>query len=133
MLSGKGKVALAGLAAAIGVAAMASGKKEEPGVSPKRPRVTSASDWPRAGETWHYVYSYYPDLPSKEAADQVEYIYRDVMNDVATVNSFDLYSNKNTLDIVLTYKKRPPANQAVGETVTFDMLTVILTEKDRVS
>jgi hypothetical protein len=119
MLTSKGKIALAGLAAVAAIAAVGSKKKDD--------------DWPKPGETWHYVFSFYPDLPSKEAADQAEVMYREGMKDIARVDNFDVYSNKNTLDLTVTYIKRPPVNVAVGSEANFGPMTMVLTEKDKVS
>lgn len=113
-------IVLGGLAAlaALGAIAMSSSKKPE--------KATK-------GETWHYVYSIYPDLKSQAESDALEAVFRGGMAGIATVNSYDASSNPNTIDVEITYITPPAVQPEVGSSVDAGGYTVTLAHKDRVA
>jgi len=115
MLTGKGKMALAGLAAVAAIAALGSSKKE----------TKSGS-----GETWHYVFAVHPDIPSVEQFQKLTDTFKYLTTDGTIV---DVETQPNTLDVTIRYPGKPHIIPEVNSVMTIGEYSLTLTEKDRVA
>jgi hypothetical protein len=117
MLTGKGKIALAGLAAVAAVA-MAGSSKKDAKASPK-------------GETWHYVFAIHPDVPSDAAFQELAATFKYLTTD-GQITDID-YPERNTVDVTIHYPGKPHMIPEVNSVMTVGPYSLTLTEKDRVS